>query len=120
MWARSSELLVEGDLAFHADLVRGDRPLEEVGVLCDVLERHEVKWILRSEALREAKSHQSLIGDVLEVLANMGEREARDSLSQHVGGESHLDLDSIFDHVRHAFGESRIEELRLLGADDVD
>ena len=74
--ARSSELLVEGDLTFHADLVRRDCALKEVGVLCDVLERHEIKWILRSEALRDAESQEPLIGDVLEILTNMGEREA--------------------------------------------
>src|SRR6187431_683434 len=64
--AASSERMVELHLADHADLVRRDPPLEEVGELLDVLEVHEGKRIACAESPRHSELRQALVRAVFE------------------------------------------------------
>src|SRR5487761_329017 len=69
--AAGLEVVVEGDLAGHADLVGGDPAFEEVGQLLDVLEVHERQRVPRAVQRVEAELGEPPVRDVLQVGAHV-------------------------------------------------
>ena len=72
--SRASKCAVERHFAGHSDLIRRHPPLEEIGQFLHVLKVHERQRVLGVVPLANAQCGESLVGDELEVAAQIAYR----------------------------------------------
>jgi two-component system LytT family response regulator len=111
---RYSERHVERHFALHADLIRGDAALEEVGDFLHILQIHEVERILRTVFLRHVELGEALVGAVFEVLAHVLHRQADHAAGKHVLGEQGFAGDRVFHHLLDLRAHGVVKQLGLL------
>ncbi len=84
------------------------------------MELHEAERILRVVARRNVQGHEALIGDELEILAHVCDRQTSDSEIKNVFCESEFAVDGFFhhrnDHVLHLL----VKEFWLFFASGLD
>jgi len=112
--------MAAGDfLAFDTDLITRNRALKKVRQALDILELHERKRVLRPELTNVAEHCEAPVGDVLEVLAGVGQTHAGHTFAKHVFSKLELTLDGFTEHLTDVGFELSVKQFGLFGADGV-
>ena len=103
-------------LAGDRDLICGNASFEEIRKLLHVLQVHERERIFRTINFRQSEHDKALVGDELEILPHVCDRQARNSAAKDVLRELHFAFDSFVQHFDDLAVEMFVKKVGLLVA----